>query len=932
MMEMRDGMSRVFLPLATAILLVAAFLRLNQLSVYPPGPHYDEAANLILTRTIAYDGANLFPIAENYQGRESLYYYVNAPLLRLIANDIFTMRVVSAFMNLITIVASMTLGRLMFRGQRGVIIGLTAGLLMTLSFHQILMSRQVFRAVSLPMMQALALAFLFRGLRSRAGWRWLALGGLFAGGALYTYMASRLFPLWLALGGIALLWFDRANLKFRLRQGALFFGAMTLAALPMILYAIRNTDIFFQRLTEVSDGAVTVSLWESVQRHLKMFFIQGDASTRRYNILQRPYFTLPEGVLLLIAIAVVIYRIRRKDAPTERAAYRLALLSPFMIIPSVISVAGLPPSHMRSLGMVPLIFVLVAVGAEFVFSAFLRRFPQIQPRHALMTAILLTVIVGGVLMQRRYIAWARDPALFYEADADLASAADWLSTTVSDDTLVFVSALHREHPTIIAGYDHPVTWLGTDSLFLPPPNEDAIVIFSRNTPPPDYWQTNLQSAQITDIPLATDGTLAFWAYRINADSPALTSIDPPLNPGHNPYMTLLGVSSDPLASGERSNTTTVWRIDQPPPYYRLRPILELRDSHGTILSSSDAFLLGTNAWRTGETMLQRLTVNVPLGTPPGDYPLFMTWVDRDSGTFVSFIGEDDAYAGLSAQVGSLEVERPQTFASPDKLVISVRQPLDVAPGVRLLGWNPPVTTARPGETLKPTFFWQALESDVSRADFDVTAILQNETESVVIWQGVLDYPPDHWVDGELVTDHMRLIIPHQIPSGDYTLVVQIDDQPVEVSTIHIEGVPRVFDPPPVDEILNARLGDSLVLYGYTVDFTDGVLTLDLVWKATQTVDQDYTVFVHLVDENGVTVDQRDAMPVNNSYPTSLWSAGEFIVDRYTFSNIDAKIIDILAGMYIQEDGRRLPIVTSEGNSGKDYIKIYTLDIELSVKN
>jgi hypothetical protein len=179
---------------------------------------------------------------------------------------------------------------------------------------------------------------------------------------------------------------------------------------------------------------------------------------------------------------------------------------------------------------------------------------------------------------------------------------------------------------------------------------------------------------------------------------------------------------------------------------------------------------------------------------------------------------------------------------------------------------------------------------------------------------------------------MRLIIPHEILPGDYTLVVQIDDQPVEVSTIHIEGVPRVFDPPPVDEILNARLGDSLVLYGYTVDFTDGVLTLDLVWKATQTVDQDYTVFVHLVDENGVTVDQRDAMPVNNSYPTSLWSAGEFIVDRYTFSNIDAKIIDILAGMYIQEDGRRLPIVTSEGNSGKDYIKIYTLDIELSVKN
>ena len=58
--------------------------------------------------------------------------------------------------------------------------------------------------------------------------------------------------------------------------------------------------------------------------------------------------------------------IRTAQQSAERAAYVLALLSPLMVIPSVISVGGLPPSNTRSLGMVPLIFVLVAIGAEWV--------------------------------------------------------------------------------------------------------------------------------------------------------------------------------------------------------------------------------------------------------------------------------------------------------------------------------------------------------------------------------------------------------------------------------------------------------------------------------------------------------------------------------------------------------------------------------------
>ena len=338
-------MRRLFLPLATLILLVAAVLRLWQLSSYPPGPHYDEAVSLLITRSIAFGGARFFPIVEAYQGREVLYMYLNAPLLHLLGNDILTLRVGSVFINLITAAATIALGRTMFRGQRGVVIGLVMGVLIALSFPQVWLARQAFRAGAQPMIQALALLFLWRGLRGNG--RWLAVGGLFAGAVLYTYMASRLFPLWLLLGGLALLLADRRRWRLRLRQGLVFFGVMALTALPLLVYAVQRPDIFFARLEEVTQPEQSVTLAESVVLHLRMFFLEGDPYLR-YNIPHRPYLTWLEGLLMLAGMGTAAWRlfaVRKLDAP-ERAAYALALLSPLMVIPSErMWLGGSPPTE-----------------------------------------------------------------------------------------------------------------------------------------------------------------------------------------------------------------------------------------------------------------------------------------------------------------------------------------------------------------------------------------------------------------------------------------------------------------------------------------------------------------------------------------------------------------------------------------------------------
>ncbi len=316
-----------FLTLATLTLLIAAVLRLWGLATYPPGPHYDEAANLLIARSVAFGGARFFPMVEAYQGREVLYYYLSVPILTFVSDSMFGLRLLSVFCNLITIAASIALGRAMFRGARGLVVGLVIGLLMTLSFPQLWLARQAYRAVTLPMMQSLALLFLFRGLRratpqpltpdpspTQAGrgekappprWNklrlgemkrvpWLIAAGVLAGGAVYTYNSSRLFPFWLLIAGVALLWFDRAHWRQRLGQGVIFFSALAITAAPLAIYAFQRPDVFFGRLAEVTQADQSVSLLDSIVLHLKMFFISGDPYFR-YNVAERPYFTLPEG-------------------------------------------------------------------------------------------------------------------------------------------------------------------------------------------------------------------------------------------------------------------------------------------------------------------------------------------------------------------------------------------------------------------------------------------------------------------------------------------------------------------------------------------------------------------------------------------------------------------------------------------------------------
>jgi hypothetical protein len=148
---------------------------------------------------------------------------------------------------------------------------------------------------------------------------------------------------------------------------------------------------------------------------------------------------------------------------------------------------------------------------------------------------------------------------------------------------------------------------------------------------------------------------------------------------------------------------------------------------------------------------------------------------------------------------------------------------------------------------------------------------------------------------------------------------------------------------PADEspgqVLDAELGDQIRLQGYSLverEVEPGrMLLLTLFWQAggmageaggegspEGVVVERYTVFAHLLDQDGQLVAQQDSEPVGGSRPTTSWSPGEVIVDRLGIlipPNLNGGEYQLVVGMYQPDTGERLPVRDLGDGMGGDTI-------------
>jgi hypothetical protein len=77
--------------------------------------------------------------------------------------------------------------------------------------------------------------------------------------------------------------------------------------------------------------------------------------------------------------------------------------------------------------------------------------------------------------------------------------------------------------------------------------------------------------------------------------------------------------------------------------------------------------------------------------------------------------------------------------------------------------------------------------------------------------------------------------------------------------------------------------DSFALIGYTIDAADAAkrnLEVTLFFNALKPMDADYTFSVKARDAKDRVWGQEDKQAGSNSYPTSLWSVGDVIVEKF----------------------------------------------------
>jgi hypothetical protein len=83
------------------------------------------------------------------------------------------------------------------------------------------------------------------------------------------------------------------------------------------------------------------------------------------------------------------------------------------------------------------------------------------------------------------------------------------------------------------------------------------------------------------------------------------------------------------------------------------------------------------------------------------------------------------------------------------------------------------------------------------------------------------------------------------------------------------------------------------------------------------MDRDWSVFVHLVDENGIIVAHRDIFPGRGLMPTRKWVAGQTLVDTYVLNipstTYSPSSASLEIGLYDYATGDRLLVMTN-GNS------------------
>jgi hypothetical protein len=380
--------------------------------------------------------------------------------------------------------------------------------------------------------------------------------------------------------------------------------------------------------------------------------------------------------------------------------------------------------------------------------------------------------------------------------------------------------------------------------------------------------------------------------------------------------------------GREAHVSLFWSQSKPAGFqYNLT--LVLQDADGQRWSECNDPLspyYPASRWPTGAIVERACSLRLSPALPLTDYSLVVAVQRRsDEQYLVANTGK------VLNSVGMVTPVRPAEPIDPNGLQLQYRNDAVFGETVRLLGYNLPNDVPRPGHITFIDFFWQAVRTPHTRWQ-QRTRLIGGDGSVWVEQTGpitLMAFDTPDWHAGDLVWGHVYLPLPGQMPAGEYRVEVALLDpdgeavpareiwrseaaQSVIAGPAYLQPWPRVTEPPDMPHRPDIIFGGSMRLWGFEIEGEPrpgGELAVNLVWYDELPMEDDYLVFLHLMDANGTLLGQADGVPANWMRPTSTWRPGEYVLDQHRIpiaAGLPASVAYLWVGLYHPSgDGRLL---------------------------